>query len=283
MNTTLVTEILDYLSPLLVRAGQYACQVQSKVAKQPPKEGYENLFSTALTDADLSIQAFIEVALLAQFPQISFFGEEHAQSLNMKYFPANAELCVYLDPVDGTRFFQDNLARFNVIATVADQDQILGAACYVPKFDRFFRAEKNRGATVQNSQEALTAGKQQSLNLSDNPACIVTYDFPFVQKSLGDSFEVIDIASAYTPEKGCLSLNSILLRECSALIGREGGLIDWGAIAFLAQEAGTLVTDFKGKHLPQPSELIDNCYPELLVCKDWETQQKILEGLADYK
>lgn len=83
-------ELVKRLAALSVTAGAYALKVQDRVAHQPIKSQYDNLFAQALTDADLSVQGFIEVSLLAEFPDIAFFGEEQAHSLNMKYFPSQA-------------------------------------------------------------------------------------------------------------------------------------------------------------------------------------------------
>jgi myo-inositol-1(or 4)-monophosphatase len=82
-------QILTTLLPYLKTAGIYAQQIQSRIAAQPEKESPAgNIFSAALSDADLSIQTMIEVVLLGTFPEIRFFGEEYAQSYNTKYFRA---------------------------------------------------------------------------------------------------------------------------------------------------------------------------------------------------
>ncbi|NLF24297.1 MAG: hypothetical protein GX589_01385 [Deltaproteobacteria bacterium] len=281
MKAKLTGEVLDYLAPFLVRAGRYAYEVQARVEHKPPKQGTSDPFSEALTDADLSIQAFIEVALLARFPEISFFGEECAHSLNMKYFPAEADLRVYLDPVDGTRFFRDNLPRFNVIATIADQDRVWGAACFVPRADKFFRAERGKGVTIQSSAQVLSGNGFERLDLSGNAEWIVTWEMPVVKQHLGKDFGVTDVNCDYTPETGCLCLNSILLGECSALIGRSGSIIDCGAIAFIAGEAGAVVSDFRGNDLPPPSQLVGLRYPEFVVCKDQEVWRRVQDALKD--
>jgi 3'-phosphoadenosine 5'-phosphosulfate (PAPS) 3'-phosphatase len=69
-------------------AAAYARFLQPMIAVLPAKEQGENFFAAALTDADLSIQNLVEVALLGTFPQIRFYGEEHEHSSNTKYFRA---------------------------------------------------------------------------------------------------------------------------------------------------------------------------------------------------
>lgn len=67
-------EIIKTLLPTLKLAGQYACNIQSQIQTQPDKDYGENFYATALTDADLTIQTAIELALLAKFPELKFFG-----------------------------------------------------------------------------------------------------------------------------------------------------------------------------------------------------------------
>ena len=80
--------ILETLLPHLKVAAGYARFLQPKIAVLPEKDGKDNLFSSALTDADLAIQNFVEVVLLSKFPNIRFYGEEYESSPNTKYFRA---------------------------------------------------------------------------------------------------------------------------------------------------------------------------------------------------
>ncbi|MEC4804819.1 MAG: hypothetical protein SAJ12_10390 [Jaaginema sp. PMC 1079.18] len=56
-------QILSTLFPYLKTAALYARQIQSAIASQPSKTEADNFFGAALTDADLSVQTAIEVAL----------------------------------------------------------------------------------------------------------------------------------------------------------------------------------------------------------------------------
>ncbi|MEB3229971.1 MAG: inositol monophosphatase family protein, partial [Leptolyngbyaceae bacterium] len=64
-------QILTSLLPFLEKAAAYAHTIQANIAAQPDKDLQPgNFFAAALTDADLSIQTLIEVALLGLFPTI---------------------------------------------------------------------------------------------------------------------------------------------------------------------------------------------------------------------
>jgi len=277
----LADQLLDYISPFVVHAGQYALNVQNRIGKKPPKNGWDDPFSAALTDADLSVQGFIEGALLARYPQIAFFGEEHESSLNMKYFTKETPLTVFLDPIDGTRFFQDNLDNFNVILTIADRQRILGAACYVPGHDKFFRRSADSRTTVASGGDAISGRGGAALDIHANPPVAVTYDQQEYCIPLSQRFEIVNIAQAYRSDAPCLSINSMLLGQSSVIVGgRRSGLIDWGALAFLAEGAGAVVTDREGKALPPLDELGGIYLPGLLVCRDSAVQNEVLSLLS---
>ena len=121
--TSLVTpiQIIETLLPTIKLAGRYACNIQSQIRTQPEKSEYgENFYATALSDADLTVQTTIELAMLAHFPDIAFFGEEYEKSYNTKYFssttfPDEDELFVTLDPIDGTRVTNNSSSSGKVV------------------------------------------------------------------------------------------------------------------------------------------------------------------------
>jgi hypothetical protein len=79
-------QILDTLWPFLQVAAAYARDLQVRIRAHPAKTGADNPFAAALTDADLSIQTLLEVAVLGSFPTLRFYGEEEASSYNTRYF-----------------------------------------------------------------------------------------------------------------------------------------------------------------------------------------------------
>ena len=73
----------------------------------------------------------------------------------------------------------------------------------------------------------------------------------------------------------------MLLGESSVIIGGErAGLIDWGALAFLAQEAGAAVSQWDGSPLPRLDALSGLYYSRLLICRDTEVQRRVLPRLG---
>ena len=164
-----VQQLFDYYLSYMPLAGAYALEIQSRIEKHPDKQGMDNPFGAALTDADLSLQNFFEVITLARFPGVAFFGEEEEQSLNMKYFPEGVELKVLLDPIDGTRYYADNLPSFNIIVSIVSQKGFEAAIVYIPGKERCYAARSGEGARVYTRVDLLEGRAGGVLELSLGP------------------------------------------------------------------------------------------------------------------
>jgi len=247
MNIERATEFVRFILPALLTAGEYSKQVQSRVNAHAAKAG-DTAFQQALSDADLSVQAFLEVVLLSRFPDCAFFSEEQDQSLNAKYFPAVAEWEVLLDPIDGTRAYLDGAEKYQIIITLRERSSIAAAICYMPRRRRCYAAIRGGGATVY-SMEEMRAGEpsHRKIMLSDTSRRIVLFNAPGAKRSLESHFEVLDILEEYNARKVHHGFTELFEGTVAACIHPNPQLIDAGAISFIAQEAGATVTDWKGK------------------------------------
>lgn len=248
-----LNHFIQRLCQLSVTAGDYAQRVQARVAHQPIKSQYENIFSQALTDADLSVQAFIEVALLAEFPNVAFFGEEEDHSLNMKYFPADAEYTVYLDPIDGTRYYQDGSPLFNVILTVVKAQQVVAAVVAMPAKNAYYWGIRGQG-TYCVTREAVVAAPSvgsttvmgEAVVLNKTSQVVLTNGMP--EARVPAPWQQIDVMAEYKPGLD-VAITDVLTGRARAACGPNVSLIDWGAIAFLIEQAGGCVSDLSGRPL----------------------------------
>ncbi|NJK63252.1 MAG: hypothetical protein HC921_11735 [Synechococcaceae cyanobacterium SM2_3_1] len=265
------TAVIEWARPVLIQAGAYALQVQQKVGIQPAKEGKRTLFAQALTDADLSIQTFVEVAALARYPQLGFFGEEEDTSYNMKYFPASSPYTLLLDPVDGTRFYMDQHPNFNLILSLLGPEGLLGAIVHMPGLGQMVFADQDRGAWLVKGEHT-----PEPLNLNPSQRLVVTYRFPEAVEKLSPQFHVIDIAQDYDGSRPCPSVNAIFWGESCAFLGNHVSLIDWGAMAYIVAQAGGGQTDRQGS--PLVLDHVDPRYrhPTLVASANPEIHQQIL-------
>jgi len=244
-NMTTPLEILNYLLPFVATAGDYSADIQSRVGAHKAKDG-ATAFHHALSDADLSIQSYLEVALLARYPMVSFFSEEQDSSLNVKYFPKKAQLEVLLDPIDGTRSYIDNRPHYQVIVTIHDEHEIVGALSYMPRLDTCYIATRGEGAVRLTHKEVRTGGSGTKLTLGKASGPILVFNQPDLVQKLSPDFEVRDIVEEYSRQPGRYNFTDFLEGSAIATINIPCQAIDGGALSFIAKEAGAIVSDGAG-------------------------------------
>ncbi len=271
-------EILWYLLPFIATAGTYSRRVQDRVGSHAEKHG-ETAFHHALSDADLTVQSYLEVALLARFPEVSFFSEEQAQSLNVKYFPTEAPLEVLLDPIDGTRAYIDNREHYQIIVTVHDKEQIVGALCYMPRLDRCYIAVRGEGTRLLTCGEAAGAEPGQVLKLMQLAGPVLLFNSPALVKLLSPRFDVRDLVSSYIEEPGKHNSTDVLVGKAVATLHAPCQAIDGGAIAFIVEQAGGIVTDFDGNPTASYRLVQSRTLPEVVVAANQEIHTQLLAAL----
>lgn len=268
--------LIDWALPLIRQAGRYALRIQDQIGLQPAKSQYESPFAQALTDADLSIQTALEIALLAHYPDLSFFGEEEDKSYNAKYFANTSPYWVLLDPVDGTRFYMDGHPNFNIILSLLGPEGFEGAIVALPGLDQIFYADRERGAWVQ------TAGSSpQPLQFSQPDPVIVTYQGPEIRQWVEPEFKVVDISQDYAAETGCLGVSAVLTGQACGIYGKTCALIDWGAIAYIVERAGGRVSDRSGAAVSLAGVGPRYRYPTLVTVVDPQLHQQIVARLRE--
>lgn len=277
MAVARTAELIDFYLALLVTAGDYALAVQPQIAGPGPKDGH-NAWVSALTDADLSVQNLIEVATLAHFPRLSFFGEEHADSLNQKYFPADAETSVHLDPINATYLYKHQRPNWDIILSIAEQRRLMAAISYVPSSGRFYVGVRDRGAlTGRRSQPRLA--DMVPLHTRPGSRQCLTYQTPEINDRLRGEFECFDIVRDDDPTRGLDNLNEFYSGRLAAFACRAGECLDWGAAAFIAVQAGGKASQLDGSPLRifedfDPQETVD-----MLVAADALTHAAIMSRL----
>lgn len=280
-------QILEALLPHLRVAAAYACEIQSRIAAQPEKDIADNFFASALTDADLSIQTFVEVALLGLFPQISFFGEEHEKTYNTKYFRSTqlgeyGDLLITLDPIDGTRFYLDGHPNFQIILTVLSPDDYEAVLAISPAENRYYYALRGQGAfqgklhqTLEDCQPLHPGEPSSSIFLGFGMDALSSY--------IPDEYAVISIRHDYSKDALVPNVNGLLDGKLCGVILNQGNLIDGAALAFIAREMGYVVTALDGSPLPPPRLATGNRLPGMMIGASQKVHQDLLEAVAVMK
>ncbi|NJN46107.1 MAG: hypothetical protein HC808_06070 [Candidatus Competibacteraceae bacterium] len=272
-------EFSAYYLPLLVKAGDYALQIQNRIESR--NKAGENAFSQALTDADLSVQNFIEIATLARFPEIAFYGEEEEQSLNAKYFVREADYKLFLDPINGTRFYQDQLPLFDIIISLTYRGEYIAGICYVPGSETFFLGFKNDGAYTVSRQAVLQGAAYRPLQVPDGGGTLITLNCPQLKQALSGDFDVLDAVQDYDPSRCKISAYSVFTGSIGGFLGYNCSYLDSGVIAFIASLAGATVTDFTGNPVSAFNRVDLGRIPQLVVTRDPQLHAQVLERIAD--
>ncbi len=274
--------ILETLFPYLKVAAGYARLIQPKIQALPAKAG-DNLFAAALSDADLSIQNFIEVTLLGLFPEIRFYGEEYQQSSNTKYFRSielgtKDDYLVTLDPIDGTRFYLDGHSNYQIIFSVLNCDRYEGVLAISPGLNQYYYALQGEGA-FQGSLETAFSDCQVLQLQSCNLVIFLGTKVGRFKAGIPQQYEVIDIAECYSSQTQIPTVNGILNGDLSGIVLQSGQFIDGAALAFIAQEAGCLVTNFAGNPLPPLNTCENYRYDGIVIATSASVQQDLLNAI----
>jgi fructose-1,6-bisphosphatase/inositol monophosphatase family enzyme len=280
-------EILAALLPYLKVAGAYAQQIQQRIGVHPDKYEEDKFFANALTDADLSIQTFIEVVLLARFPNVRFYGEEYEKSYNTKYFRAidlgpQGDYLVTLDPIDGTRYYMDGHPNYLVMLTVIGADGFEAAIALSPPSDRYYYSLRNQGTFVGTMADDLA--NCQPLKI-ENPGekVVLGTALSHMAEAVRSHYPVIDLKTDYSASLPVPPINGLLTGEVAGVILASAQLIDTAALAWMASEMGYCLTTYDGSPLPPPTACEDYRYSEIIVSATLEMQQKLIDIMQSAK
>ncbi|MEM9447732.1 MAG: inositol monophosphatase family protein [Cyanobacteria bacterium P01_E01_bin.6] len=274
-------EILTTLFPYLKAAAGYANKIQSAIAILPEKGDVDNPFAAALTDADLSIQTMIEVALLGNFPDIRFYGEEYEQSRNTKYFRSTElgpqdDYLITLDPIDGTRFYMDNHPNYQIILGILNADDFEAVIAVSPAHNIFDYALKGQGLMRGKLSDGLDSATPHRLEKTDQPILLGTHMGGFASH-LKNRYRLIDVLQDYSKDSRIPNVNGLFFGELSGAVIRLGKFIDGGALAFLAREAGYIVSTLDGAMPPPLKDCTNYCLPGLVMAATPKMHHDILE------
>lgn len=285
MSVPTPRQILATMLPPLRLAASYSRQIQSKIAAQPSKGG-PTKFSAALTDADLSIQTFVEVALLGSFPNIRFYGEEFDKSYNTKYFRAidlgeTDDYLVTLDPIDGTLFYMDGFSNYQIILTVLNADGFEAVLALSPAEGHYYYALRGEETRIGRLEQDLD--DCQSLQISANDTIFLGTRLAPLKPKLSDRYQVISVSEDYSHKSPIPNVNGILKGDMAGVILAAGKFIDGAALAFLAQAAGCIVTDHQGQALPRLDQCQNYAWPGLAIATSSSVHSDLIKALEGFQ
>ena len=274
--------ILETLLPHLRVAAGYARFLQPKIVALPDKAA-DNFFAAALTDADLAIQNLVEVVMLGSFPNTRFYGEEYQSSPNTKYFRAidlgeQDDYLVTLDPIDGTKYYMDGHSNYQIILSILNADDYEAVLAISPAENIYFYALRGEGAFKGKLDMSLEECAPLTVTSNPEPTILLGTKMGALASALKDKYQVIDAATDYSSSVQVPNLNGMFAGLLSGAVKKEGQFIDGGALAFLAREAGFIVTTLDGSPLPPLHTCENYCLPGLIVATSKTVHQDLLEA-----
>ncbi len=200
------------------------------------KEGINNL----VTEADHAAEKAILSVIRARYPDHFILSEEAGEIVQDSAYKW------IVDPIDGTVNFAHGIPLNCVSIAIEHAGEIIMAAVYNPHLQELFFAEKNKGATLNNSPIRVSEESQTSR------ACLVT-GFPYTYINMANG--PLEIFERFI-RKGVpvRRLGSAAIDLCWVAAGRFDGFYEhklepWDSAAgyLIVEEAGGRVTDFEGK------------------------------------
>ena len=278
-------DIIAALLPHLRVAAGYARHLQSKIVSLPDKDVGDNVFTAALTDADLSIQTLVEVAILGTFPNLRFYGEEYEKSRNTKYFRSielgeQDDYLITLDPIDGTKLYLDGSDNYLIILGVLNADEYEAVITISPANNTYTYAFRGQNIYTGNLNEDLDACTPLKVEHHQS-SILLGWGMAHLKPALKDKYHVIDLENSYVSNKNFPNYKNIFSGDLIGWVTKRGKFIDSAALAFMAKEAGYVVTDFTGLPLAPLSSCQNYSYTGIIVGANQEVHRDLLAAISN--
>ena len=207
--------------------------------KLDPTKVSEKSKNDLVTEADRESEAVIKAELERRFPQYSFLGEETGAS-------GDNHRRWIVDPLDGTLNFVQGFPHWCVSVALWDEEGGLVGCIYDPLRQDLFVAVKGEGASWNG--QPMTISQQAGLD-----GAFLATGFAF---QLGERFEAYNraLTAVFYRAKAIRRAGSAALDLAHTACGIYDGYFELGlkpwdiaAGAILVQEAGGLISDWKGQ------------------------------------
>ena len=242
-NDGVLSTIISLL-PHFVIAGRLACRVQDDIIAS----GNRNIdtkpgdrFTEALTDADIIVETHLGTVILANIEDATFYGEEHERDRVSNYFPKSAPYLITLDPIDGTRYFEDGLPIFSIILTICTENRIVGSVVYVPRKETFYIAAEKSGAFTTTAADVARRDWLTPYTAPSRAPVVVIYknDLHLEPPLRAEGFDVVNQHRDYDGSLTWRRTNlGLFTGEVVGKIISNAQLIDAAAMAYIIGQAG---------------------------------------------
>lgn len=228
--------ISQQVNTLIQEVGRYIQQEQGRVkAKDVSDKSLNNLVSYVDKKAEISLVSGLRKIL----PEAGFLTEEKTTDQTDK------PLRWVIDPLDGTTNFLFGLPIYSVSVALAQGEDVLVAAVYIPVLDELFSATKGGGAFL-NSQRIVVS---KTITLK---ASLAATGFPYYRFEHLERYMKM-LTKYMTATRGVRRMGSAAVDLVYVACGRfdfyfEFDLNPWDVAAglLIVEEAGGRTSNFDG-------------------------------------
>lgn len=229
--------MLKFIEEIAKQAGRILLENLTKIQTIEVKE--KNGHKDLVTNIDKEVELFLAEKIESKFPDHKILAEETVDK------KGSSDYSWYIDPLDGTTNYIHKNPLFAVSIGVTHKDELAHAVVYNPFYNEMFKAEKNKGAFLNDKKINVTKEKNiGNTILVTGFAC--RRNDPFTPNfKIYQHFEDLS--------QGVRRLGSACLDLCYVACGRadgfwEANLNTWDVAAgsLIVKEAGGKVTDFRG-------------------------------------
>ncbi|WP_295313469.1 3'(2'),5'-bisphosphate nucleotidase CysQ [Roseobacter sp.] len=109
-----------------------------------------------VTEADLAVNACLEATLRLARPDYGWLSEESEDTADR----LSRETVFIVDPIDGTRSFQEGSRTWAHSVAIAHQGRITAGAICLPQRDKLYTAAEGSGAFLNGTPLSASAGRE---------------------------------------------------------------------------------------------------------------------------
>lgn len=225
---------------------------------------YKTNEKNLVTEIDKKSEKTIMDFITKKYPAHAILAEESGEHKK------DSEYLWVIDPLDGTTNFAHGLPIFSVSIGVMKKNEIIAGAVYDVMQNIFYSAAKGSGAFANDKK----------INVSSNDVLglgVLVTGFPYdVADNPDNAFE--RFASLTKQARAVRRLGSAAIDFCYVARGVFDGfwevsLHPWDLCAgkLIVEEAGGLVTDFKGNEI--------NIFTKQILASNKKIHQQMIDGL----
>lgn len=220
---------------LIKEVGEYQLENFEKAHIIETKSNAHDLVTEVDKESEKMINEFLE----KEYPDHSVLGEEGTDRVG------DSEYRWIVDPLDGTVNYAHGFPIFSISIGLEKRGEFVFGAIYVPKLNEMYRAEKKKGAYLNDRR--ICVSDCQSLN-----EALVATGFPYVRSGPYDNIRYFN--HMYPITRGIRRPGSAAFDLACVAAGRIDGfwefnLKPWDAAAGIGiiKEAGGKVIDLSSK------------------------------------